>query len=63
MVPIVCGWSVHGPILGLALFLEQPVRLMGWPLTITAESECGMAPRIAVMLPVDANGPDDDPHR
>jgi len=63
MVTIVCGQPVHGPILGLALLLEQPVSLVGGPLTITAESERGTAPRIAVMLPVDANGPGDDPHR
>ena len=63
MVPIVCGQPVRRAILGLALLPEQLVRLMGGPFTITAESERGTAPQIAVTLPVDANGAGDDPHR
>ena len=62
MIPIVSGWSVHGPILGLARHLEQRVRL-GGPLTITAERERGTTSRFAVPLTMDANGPGDDPHR
>jgi len=54
---------VHRPILGWALFVEQPVCVVGRPLTITVELERGPAPLIALPLPVDANGPGDDPHR